>query len=210
MVVYFLQVICFTKQNGFMSKLLALFKKHGIIAADTPDEKLKQMETDLDAIEKMYEKASAPLPKADEDAKQIAIPPELQATIDKLAQMQEQLTASMGTVVKSVETQNSEKEAAAKTALKTRYTTHVEKLATEGKITKAQKDEFLKAESEAKNLASIDVFEATTAMLPVQAALKPKTEPAQHQVGTGGNEPQFKSQKQLEAEALAELTLSMK
>ena len=202
-----------------MGAIFDLFKKHGMIPKDATAEQLAALETDFDAVESTLKKApSAPAapPAARKDGDPPAPPAvlsaEVQAQIDALAAGNKKLGDELAKVVSFVTDQNRQTTDAQKAALQKRYTDHVEKLATEGRITKQQKDDYLKPETIDKNTAAIEVFEQTTSLLPVQAALAPKGQPGNQnqqppavKTATAHDE-----RRALEQAALDEIAASMK
>lgn len=195
------------------SKIFETLKKHGLITIPdgTPDDKIKLIESDFEAIETSF-KAQVqpqPKPKADETpatATSEQIADAVQRVIDeKLKPLQDSLT----NVTAFTKQQQDAAQSAEKSAQEKRYKDHVEKLATEGRITKAKKDELLKPESIEANVKVLDTFITLTNDYPVQPALAPKQTPASNDKAPTPAATKHEEKKRLEDAALAELQASM-
>lgn len=162
-----------------MSKIFALLKKHAIIPADAASEKLTEMEREFAQIEAEMAKSpsTAPAPPSGSGTqgdKPAAIPPEI-------TQRLEALEGSIGKVVDAVtkisdhtSSTIEQQKAAQAAATQKRYEDHLTKLAQEGRITKAQHDEYLKPEKAKANIGALDLFVETTSQFAVNPALAQK------------------------------------
>ncbi|MCZ7556794.1 MAG: phage protease [Bacteroidia bacterium] len=156
-------------------QLYNLFKKHGLLPADADESKLKDLEKDLDGIEDSLAKPVAPAKPADkpaEGAAVAALPPEVLADLESLKNTVGELTSGLKVVVDATKAGQAERTAQEAAAQKQKYVDHVAKLVAEGRITKAQSDEYLKPENAEKYGKALDVFIDTTSQLPVNPALK--------------------------------------
>jgi len=185
----------FYKPRGTMAKkIFEALRKHGFIPKDLPEEKLAEVEKDFDAIEDGFA-ASAKSAKADppsggkpDGAARMELPAELANDIDALKSSITELTNGLKVVVDATKASAAERSAAEKEAQVKRYTDHVKKLADEGRITKAQHDEYLKSEKQEAALKALDMFIETTSVYPVQPALARGQKPATESKGTPGGE----------------------
>lgn len=158
-------------------KIFEALKKHGFIPKDLPADKLAEIETDFDAIEDSLVAQPKP-PKNDppRDTKtgepsRVDLPQELTSDIEALKTSVTELATGLKLVVDATKATAAERSAAEKEAQVKRYTDHVKKLADEGRITKAQHDEYLKPEKQDVAINALDLFIETTAAYPVQPAL---------------------------------------
>lgn len=157
-------------------KIFEALKKHGFIPKDLPEDKLAEVETDFDAIEDSLA-ASAKAAKNDppggksDGAARVELPQDLLSDIESLKSSITELTSGLKVVVDATKATAAERSAAEKEAQVKRYTDHVKKLADEGRITKAQHDEYLKPEKQDAAIKALDLFVETTAAYPVQPAL---------------------------------------
>lgn len=172
-----------------MGRLFDILKKHKLIPEGLKPEEERSLQADFDEAEALIAKPAAPAPvpappkPGDPPPATAVLDPAVQAQLDALAKAQQAMLDSLSVVTKNVQATETEKAAAAKAALAKRYTDHVEKLATEGRITKAQKDDYLKPEVAEKNIAGIEVFEQTTSMLPVNPAFQKENAPVKGAAG---------------------------
>jgi hypothetical protein len=157
-----------------MAKLFQLLKKHGLIPGDAAEDKLKEIEKDCDDVEISLTKPAAPAKPGDKpnDAPTVGLPPEVAADIESLKTTVGELASGFKVVVDATKAGQAERTAQEAAAQRKRYDDHVAKLVTEGRITKAQSDEYLKAENVDKNMKALDVFVETTGQFAVNPALK--------------------------------------
>lgn len=159
-------------------KIFEALKKHGFIPKDLPAEKLAEVETDFDAIEDSLAAQKTPPknePSRDNtktgEPSRVELPQEVLSDIEALKASVTEITSGLKLVVDATKATAAERSAAEKEAQAKRYTDHVKKLADEGRITKAQHDEYLKPEKQDVALKALDLFIETTAAYPVQPAL---------------------------------------
>lgn len=174
-----------------MSKIFALLKKHAIIPADAASEKLTEMEREFAQIEAEMAKSPSPAPappsgSGTQGDKPAAIPPEI-------TQRLEALEGSIGKVVDAVtkisdhtSSTIEQQKASQAAATQKRYEDHLAKLAQEGRITKAQHDEYLKPEKAKTNIGALDLFVETTSQFAVNPALAQKPSGASGAAGSSG------------------------
>lgn len=156
-------------------QLFNLFKKHGLLPADADEAKLKDLEKDLDGIEDVLAKPAAPVKPVDkptEGTPVASLPQEVLADIESLKTTIGELAGGLKVVVDATKAGQAERTAQEATAHKQKYADHVAKLVAEGRITKAQSDEYLKPDNAEKYGKALDVFIETTSQLPVNPALK--------------------------------------
>lgn len=174
-------------------KIFEALKKHGFIPKDLAADKVAELERDFDAIEDDMVAGSKSAAIAKKEATEqgatthVDLPPELLGDIETLKSSVASLVDGLKVVVDATKTGQAERSAQEKQTQEKRYTDHVKKLADEGRITKAQHDEFMKPEKVESNLKALDMFVEHTDMLPVQPAL------ARGQVNTSDTNPAAKT-----------------
>jgi uncharacterized protein YutE (UPF0331/DUF86 family) len=158
-------------------KIFEALKKHGFIPKDLPADKLAEVEADFDAIEDSLAAQKTP-PKNDSsrdtktgEPSRVELPQEVLSDIEALKTSVTEITSGLKLVVDATKATAAERSVAEKEAQVKRYTDHVKKLADEGRITKAQHDEYLKSEKQDVAIKALDLFIETTSAYPVQPAL---------------------------------------
>lgn len=176
-----------------MSKIFALLKKHAIIPADAASEKLAEMEREFAQIEAEMAKSPSPAPapspatpsssgSGTQGDKPAAIPPEITQRLEALEGSISKVVDAVTKISDHTSSTIEQQKQAQAAATQKRYEDHLAKLAQEGRITKAQHDEYLTPEKAKANVAALDLFVETTSQFAVNPALaqkpSPKTEAA--------------------------------
>lgn len=165
-----------------MSRIYQVLKKHGLIPQDTPEDKQKELEREFGEVEAKLVATATQQPNdrqagagsraaVDDTASAAAVPRELLADIEGLKEGLKTLSDGLKVVVDATKAGQAEREQLEATAQKKRYDDHVAKLLSEGRITKAQHDEYLKPEATEKNMKALDLWIETTGQFPVNPAL---------------------------------------
>ena len=153
----------------WLQKIIDAFKKANPTATA---EQLKEFED--------VAKAAAPptqtpptQPPVDGKGTPLVIPPEVQAMLDQQKKALEDLGAQLKLVTDDTKTRQAAQAADLQAAQAKRYTDHVGKLLTEGRVTKAQHDAMVKPDSDEykKYFGALDVFIDTSTKWPVDKTL---------------------------------------
>jgi hypothetical protein len=165
-----------------MSRIYQVLKKHGLIPQDTPEDKQKELEREFGEVEAKLVATATQQPDGrqagagaraaeDEPARAAAVPRELLLDIEGLKEGLKTLSDGLKVVVDATKAGQAERQQLEAAAQKKRYDDHVAKLLSEGRITKAQHDEYLKPEAAEKNMKALDLWIETTTQFPVNPAL---------------------------------------